>query len=146
MKTILVFLTILLLGCGDSADNSEWIGTWEIITYAGLSPSDHELVFGGAPQTLVDIKVDWLWIFYDDGTWNSILNMTASSWGVTGSTSGALEGTYSLNDDQYTLSIHKATGKLKSLRYIQHTGTWYRQEDTLKLTNQAKQIYIFIRQ
>ena len=148
MRKLLCFIAgiTLLFGCGDSANNSEWIGIWEIVTYAGLSPTSHELVFGEAPQLPVDIKVDWLWIFYDDGVWNSTLNITASSLGVTASTSGTLDGTYSIDDDQYTLSIHKATGKLKSLRYIQHTGTWHRQQDTLRLTNQAKQIFVFIKQ
>lgn len=147
----LALLLAVILGCGDSDDASDLIGSWSLQTYDGQDWK----VFA----RLLGVVIEDKWTFHDNGTWD--LQMTFE---VLGSKeTEQTEGTYSITDTTFSMSSPDPEFRLSDLFDIsievgepegdadnsaepqstENTGTWVRDGNTLTLTLADGKVLVF---
>ena len=136
-------LIIGITGCGLDEDN-EWNGTWSIEKI-----DDVNFQVADAFAEILDISVERLLTFDNDGTWEA--EITTEGWGE--SVTDTATGDYTLDGASYTMSgsgdIFLATKDDVSLLKtgsFEDAGTWVRKGDTLTLTRSDGTVIVLKKQ
>lgn len=119
--TGILFMTLLLISCGDEEDDNPFLGTWNVVSVDG--------------ETLADtfdegINVTSNWTFHKDGTWEWITEVESIL-------SFNLSGTYTITGSSYTLTLDGEQTSLFELGEDEQdiTGTFQRIGSTLTLNH-----------
>ena len=142
-KLLVLILLILscLFGCGgdnveDTAEDNKWIGTWIVESIDGENVN--------SLLEALDISMEWLWTFDDDGTWEWELLIE----GRGESETDKATGTYSLDGANYTMSepVNSVSLGSDETDSGEDIGTWVIKGDTLTLTNDDGRVVVLKRQ